>query len=241
MCPKKVTITAFFLYSFFVKKEYKKIISNHTRGFFRVFYVFLGSNQENFLDFGKSAKLIFRENQKEKRRDIVRPNKKIERNYMANLTLSDARIWFRYRSQILENIKGNRSSNWVDRMHCRHCTTGLRETQKHIEECTFFRKYRETLDLTKGEHKLIFWRRVTRVLKDLKIANKDMFDHTIGVINPINDATRSETCSSEQGRASPVSDEETRTRGREGLWTSAGVATSGRDMSVGEAIFDHPP
>ena len=96
-------------------------------------------------------------------------------------------------------------------MHCRHCTTGLRETQDHLEECTFFRKYRDTLDLTKGEHKLIFWRRVTRVLKDLKIANKDMFDHTIDVIKPdqINDATRSETCSSEQGHASSVSDGET--------------------------------
>ena len=70
-----------------------------------------------------------------------------------------------------------------------------------------------------------------------------MFDHTIDVIKPeqINDATRSETCSSEQGHASPVSDGETRTRGREGLRTSAGVATSARDMSVGEGINDHPP
>ena len=99
--------------------------------------------------------------QKDKVRDIIMPNKKIERNYLANLTLSDARIWFRYRSQILENIKGNRSSNWVDRMHCRHCTTGLCETQQHIEVCTFFRQYRETLDLTKGGEKLIFLRRVT--------------------------------------------------------------------------------
>ena len=171
------------------------------------------------------------------------PNKKIERNYLANLTLSDARIWFRYRSKILDNIKGNRSSQWENRMHCRHCTSGLRETQNHIEECTFFRKYRDTLDMTKGEHKLIFWRRVTRVLKDLKNANKDMFDHTIDVIKPdqINDATRSETCSSEQGRASPVSDGETRTRGREGLRTYASVAISARDMSVGEGIYDHPP
>ena len=51
-------------------------------------------------------------NQKEKVKNIVMPNNKIERNYLANLTLSDARIWFRYRSQILENIKGNRSSQW---------------------------------------------------------------------------------------------------------------------------------
>ena len=70
-----------------------------------------------------------------------------------------------------------------------------------------------------------------------------MFDHTIDIIKPdqINDATRSETCSSEQGRASPVSDGETRTRGREGLRIYAGVATSARDKSVGEGIFDHPP
>ena len=111
-------------------------------------------------------------------------------------------------------------------MQCRHCTTGLRETQDHLEECTFFRKYRDTLDLTKGEHKLIFWRNVTHVLKDLKTANKDMFDRTIDVIKPdqINDATRSDNCSSKQGHASPVSDGETRTRGCEGLRTYASVA-----------------
>ena len=93
------------------------------------------------------------------------PTKKMERNYLADLTLLDARLWFRYRSQILDNIKGNRSSQWEHRMHCRHCTTDLRETQDHLEECTFFRKYRNTLDLTRGDHKLIFWRRITRVLK----------------------------------------------------------------------------
>ena len=70
-----------------------------------------------------------------------------------------------------------------------------------------------------------------------------MFDHTIDVIKPdhINDATRSETCSSEQGHASSVSDGETRTRGCEGLQIYAGVATSAQDMSVGEVISDHPP
>ena len=80
---------------------------------------------------------------------------------------------------------------------------------------------------------------------DLKLANKDMINHTFDVIKPdnINDATRSETCSSEQGHASLVSDGETHTSGREGLWTSAGVATSARDISVGEVIYDHdhPP
>ena len=129
-------------------------------------------------------------------------------NYLADLTLADARLWFRYRCQILDNIKGNRSSQWENRMHCRHCTTGLRETQDHLEVCTFFKKYRETLDMTRRDQKLIFWRRITRVLMDLKITNKDMFDHNFGVIKPdnINDATRSETCPSGQVHASSVYD-----------------------------------
>ena len=95
-------------------------------------------------------------NQKEKVRDIVMPQKKIERNYLAHQTLANARIWFRYRSQIIDNIKGNRSSNWTGRMQCRHCTTGARETQQHIEECTFFRKYSETFHLSKGGEQFIF-------------------------------------------------------------------------------------
>ena len=115
--------------------------------------------------------------QKNKVRDIIMPQKKVERNNLANLTLSDAIIWFRYRSQILDNIKGNRSSNWTGRMHCRHCTTGLRETQQHIEECTFFRKYRETLDLTKGGEKLIFWMKEICALKDLKAQIRHFWPH----------------------------------------------------------------
>ena len=107
-----------------------------------------------------------------------------------------------------------------------------------------FRKYRESLDLTIREHKLIFWRRITHILKDLKIANKDMFDNNLGVIEPenhINDTTQSETYPSGQVHASPVSDRETCTRGREGPRTYAGVAISARDISVGDMISDHPP
>ena len=46
--------------------------------------------------------------------------------------------------------------------------------------------YQETLDITRGDHKLIFWRRITRVLMDLRIANKDMFHHNFDVIKPDN-------------------------------------------------------
>ena len=128
-------------------------------------------------------------------------------------------------------------------MHCRHCTTGKRETQDHLEVCTFFRKYRETLDLTIRDHKLIFWRRVTRILNDLNIANKDMFDNNFGGIESeyINDTTRSETCPSGRVPVTSVSDRETCIRGCEGPRIYAGVAMSTRDMSVSEVISDHPP
>ena len=51
--------------------------------------------------------------------------------------------------------------------------------------------------------------------------------------------TTSEARSEEQVHTSPIPDEETRTRGREGPRTAAGVAISARDMSVGEGTFDH--
>ena len=117
-------------------------------------------------------------------KDIEMPTEKTERNYLQDMTLADARLWFIYRCQILDDIKGNRSSQWENRMHCRHCITGENETQEHLEKCTFFRKYRESLDLTIREHQLKFWRRVTHILKDTKIANKDMIDNNTSVIVP---------------------------------------------------------
>ena len=74
----------------------------------------------------------------------------------------------------------------------------------------------------------------------MKLHNKNVFDHKIGVVDLSSDAT-SEAVSEEQVHTSPVPDEETRTRGREDPRTSAGVATSARDMSIGEGIYDHPP
>ena len=105
------------------------------------------------------------------------------------------------------------------------------------------RSHLRTRDMTRGDQKLIFWRRITCVLTDLKIANKDMFDHNFGVIKPDNnnDETQSEICPSRQVHASSGSGGETRTRGCEGLRIYAGVVTSARDVSVREVISDHPP
>ena len=176
------------------------------------------------------------------------PITKIERNYLQAMTLADARLWFRYRCQIIENIKGNRLSQWENRMDCRHCTSGENETQEHLEKCTFFSKYRECLDLTIREHKLIFWRRVTHTLKDIKDNNKDSTDDNTSVIiqehennDTVMGAHVSETYPQGQLHALPVPDRETCPRGCEGPRTYAGVAISARDISVDEMITYHPP
>ena len=133
-------------------------------------------------------------------------------------------------------------------MECRHCTTGEHETQDHLERCIFFRKHREGLDLAIRMHKLIFWRRVTRTLKDIKYNNKDSVDNntSIRISEQGYKDTTTGNCGSlpnpqGQGKAQPVSDRETCTRGREGPRIYAGGAISARDMSVGEVISDHPP
>ena len=74
----------------------------------------------------------------------------------------------------------------------------------------------------------------------MKLHNKDLFDHKIGVVDSSSDTT-SDDGSEEQAHTYPVPDEETRTRGREGPRTSASAAFSARDISVGEGVLDHPP
>ena len=47
---------------------------------------------------------------------------KRERNYLREMTLSNARLWFRYRCQIVDHIKGNKSSMYrrLKRFHVIH-------------------------------------------------------------------------------------------------------------------------
>ena len=74
-------------------------------------------------------------NKLKKVQEIEMPITKNERNHLQDMTL--ARLWFRYRCQIIENIKGNRSSQWENRMHCRHCTSGENDTQEHLKNVHF--------------------------------------------------------------------------------------------------------
>ena len=60
---------------------------------------------------------------------IEMPNTKRERNYLKDMTLADARLWFRYRCQIIDNINRNKSSMCKHDMGCRLCN----ETQDHLD------------------------------------------------------------------------------------------------------------
>ena len=85
----------------------------------------------------------------------------------------------------------------------------------------------------------------------MKLQNKDLFDHKLGAMDSSMGTTNmgavdssavatSEDLATMQEHTYPVPSEEARTRGREGLWTSAGVALSARDISVGEMAYAIP-
>ena len=61
-------------------------------------------------------------------------------------------------------------------MACRLCTSGEDETQDHLERCNFTKEMRENLNLTLREDKILLWRRITRVLKDIYENNKDVIN-----------------------------------------------------------------
>ena len=56
-------------------------------------------------------------------------HKKRKKNYLKDITLADARLWSKYRCQIKDNLKGNRSSKWRNDLVCRLCSGGENKTQ----------------------------------------------------------------------------------------------------------------
>ena len=75
------------------------------------------------------------------------PTTKRERNYFREMTLTNARLWFRYRCKIIDHIKGNKSSVFKNNMACRLCKNRENETQEHLEKCNFKRDMRKNLDI----------------------------------------------------------------------------------------------
>ena len=57
---------------------------------------------------------------------IENSNYRNERDYIKRMTLRDTRSWFKMRSRMTLR----------EDMSCRHCATGITETQQHLEKCT---------------------------------------------------------------------------------------------------------
>ena len=75
------------------------------------------------------------------------PTTKRARNYLREMTLTNARLWFRYRCKIIDHIKGNKSSVYKNNMACGMCTSGENETHEHLEKSNFTKDMRKNLDL----------------------------------------------------------------------------------------------
>ena len=101
-------------------------------------------------------------------------------------------------------------------------------TQEHLERFSFMKAKRECLDLTRRKEKIVFWRRVTRTLKDIYVNNKYVVNNETHTLLPMNGNVEMNTvrCESQpnpkgQGEALLVSDRESCPRGHEGLDTYA--------------------
>ena len=70
-------------------------------------------------------------------------------------------------------------------MACRLCTSGENETQDQLERCSYFNTKSEGLHLTIRMQKVIFWRQVTRTLKDLYVNNKNNVNNETHIIGPL--------------------------------------------------------
>ena len=65
-------------------------------------------------------------------------------------------------------IKANKSSEFRSNMGCRHCNTDEIEFQEHLEVCTGTKDLRVNLKMNVPNKHSIFWRRMSKRLKDLK-------------------------------------------------------------------------
>ena len=54
------------------------------------------------------------------------------RNYLRQVNIEEARVWFRYRSRMTVRIKANIYSEFRNNMGCKHCYMDLVEFQEHL-------------------------------------------------------------------------------------------------------------
>ena len=131
-------------------------------------------------------------------------------------------------------------------MQCILCTTGINETQEHLEKCDFTKKIRKNLDIGKRDDKIVLWRKIMRAVKEIyepniNVNNKKDNKKTDSNINTSLDTKDCENTPNPdgQGEVLPAPSEETWNRGCEGLETQAVVAISAWDIRVGAVIKDN--
>ena len=59
-------------------------------------------------------------------------------------------------------------------MPFRQCKSGVNNTQEHLETCKFTKEMRTNLYLGKREDKIVVWRKITRVLKNVYDPNSNI-------------------------------------------------------------------
>ena len=134
------------------------------------------------------------------------PTKK-KKNYLREIKLTNARLWLRYRCQIINRIKGNKSSMYRNNMACRLCKSGKNGTQEHLERCNFS-KDMKNLDLNMREDKIVLLRNITRALKDIYVVNTNIPNQILSTTDLIADTLDREKTPNPEGQreALPASD-----------------------------------
>ena len=86
-----------------------------------------------------------------------------ETQYLQRLSLSNCRMYFRYRSRCIAMVKMNQKGKKTpESLTCRFCKNDLPETQEHLEICDGTKFERRGVRVSEVMGKVIFWRRMTQ-------------------------------------------------------------------------------
>ena len=86
-----------------------------------------------------------------------------ETQYLQRLSLSNCRVYFRYRSRCIAMVRMNQKGKKpFESLTCRFCTNGVPETQEHLEICDGTEFERRGLRVSDVMGRVIFWRRMTQ-------------------------------------------------------------------------------
>ena len=86
-----------------------------------------------------------------------------ETQYLQRLSLSNCRMYFRYRSRCIAMVKMNQKGKKTpESLTCRFCKNDLPETQEHLEICDGTKFERRGVRVSEVMGRVIFWRRMTQ-------------------------------------------------------------------------------